>query len=35
MFQVYSKVIQYYIFFQILSIVGYYKILNTVPCAIL
>ena len=36
----YSKVIQLYIYmciyilFQILSIIGYYKILTTVPCAI-
>ena len=41
MFQVYSKVIQLYIceyiyrfFFRFFSFIGYYKILNTVPCAI-
>ena len=37
MFQVYSKVIQLYIyiysFFRFFSIVGYYRILNLVPCA--
>ena len=39
MFQVYSKVIQLYIyifilFFRLFSIIGYYKILSIVPCAI-
>ena len=43
MFQVYSKVIQLYIcvcvyiyifFFRFFSIIGYYKILNLAPCAI-
>ena len=38
MFQVYSKVIQFGIsiifFFRFFSIIGYYKILNIVPCAI-
>ena len=29
----YSKVIQLYIFFRLFSIIGYYKILNLVPCA--
>ena len=36
-FQVYSKMIQLYIyifFFRSFSIIGYYKILNIVPCAI-
>ena len=35
-FQVYSKVTQLYIYilFQIFSIIGYYKILSIVPCAI-
>ena len=35
-FQVYSKVIWLYIFFPFFwffSIIGYYKILNIVPCA--
>ena len=43
MFQVYSRVIQLYMyvyiytyifFFRFFSIIGYYKILNIVPCAI-
>ena len=42
MFQVYSKVIQYtcvytyiyILFFIFFSIIGYYKIVNIVPCAI-
>ena len=36
-FQVYSKVIQLYIhiyFFRFFSLIGYYKILSIVPCAI-
>ena len=33
-FQVYSKVIQLYIYIHILSHYGFYKILNVVPCAI-
>ena len=31
-FQVYSKAIHF--FFQIISIIGFYKILNIVPCII-
>ena len=43
MFQVYSKVIQFFLyiymymyifFFGFFPIIGYYKILNIVPCAI-
>ena len=42
MFQVYSKVIKLYIYmcvyiyiyFRLCSIIGYYKILTIVPCAI-
>ena len=40
MFQVYSNVVQLYIyniyifFSRFFSIIGYYKILNIVPCAI-
>ena len=38
MFQVHSKVIQLYIYtyiiFRLFSIIGYDKILTTVPCAI-
>ena len=39
MFQVYNKVIQFYIyiyifFFRLFSIISYYKILNIVLCAI-
>ena len=36
MFQMYSKVIQLYIYilFRFFSIIVYYKILNIVPCAI-
>ena len=33
LFQVYSKVIQSY-FFKLFSIMGYYKMLNIIPCAI-
>ena len=36
-FQVYSKVIQLYVyifFFRFFYIIGYYKILNLVPCAV-
>ena len=36
-FQVYSKVIQLYIYifpFRFFSLIGYYKILSIVPCAI-
>ena len=37
LFQAYSKMIQLYIcisFFKFFSIIGYYKMLNIVPCAI-
>ena len=35
MIQVYSKMIQLYIFsFRFFSILGHYKVLNIVPCAI-
>ena len=33
-FQVYSKVIDMYLFFKFSSHVGYYRILSRVPCAI-
>ena len=34
MFQVYSKAVQLHIyFFQVVLFIGYYKILNIVPCA--
>ena len=35
-FQVYSKVIQSYIYilFRLFSIIGYHKVLSIIPCAI-
>ena len=36
-FQVYSRLIQLYIyifFFRFFSIIGYYKVLKIVPCAV-